>query len=135
MIRRNKKYIYNPLKAPKAKEWLSFDEDKRIALIKAYHIKKRISIENVNAHAAFQAVIETQAAMGDKSPTRAAIKRLMRQGAEDRHEALHAVMNVLAKYFWEGMQTDIHENGTVMNHPYEEAVRNLTLQQYYDEFE
>lgn len=135
MIRRNKKYVYNPLKAPKAKVWLAFDEDKRIALIETYHLKKRIKLENVRVHASFQAVIETQAAMGDKTPTRAAIKRLMLQGAEDRHEALHAVMNVLTKYFWEGMQTDIHEDGNAMNLAYEAAVRNLTLQQYYDEFE
>lgn len=134
MIRRNKKYIYNPLKAPKAKEWLSFDEDKRIALIATYHKKARIPLDNVTLHASFHAIIETQAAMGDKTPTRAAIKRLVRQGT-DRHEAIHAVVNVLIKYFWDGMQTDTYENGTAMNHAYEEEVRNLTLQKYYDEFE
>ncbi len=72
--------------------------------------------------------------MGDKTPTRAALKRLVRQGT-DRHEAIHAVVNVLIKYFWDGMQTDTYENGTAMNIAYEEEVRNLTLQKYYDEFE
>lgn len=134
MIRRNKKYTYNPHKAPKAKEWLALDEQKRIDLIAAYHKKERIPLENVTVHTSFQATIENQAAMGDKTPTRAAIKRLMRQGA-DRHEALHAVMNVLAKHFWTGMQTDTYEDGNALNEAYTEEVRNLTLQKYYDDFE
>jgi len=87
----------------------------------------------VRAHATFQAIVETQVAMGNKTPTKAAVKRLMLQGA-DRHEALHAVASVLATYLWEGMQTDIHESGTAMNSAYEEQVRNLTLQKYYDEY-
>lgn len=133
MIRRNKKYSYNPLKAPKSKEWLAMDEDKRIALIEAYHIKERIPLENVRVHSSFHAIIENQAAMGVQTPVKAAIKRLMLQGA-DRHEAIHAVVNVFVKYFWDVMKTDKYKDGKDMNRDYENEVRNLTLQKYYDEF-
>lgn len=134
MIRRNKKYKYNPLKAPKPKEWLAMDEEKRIALIEDYHIKARIPLESVKAHAAFHAIIENQAAMGVQTPVKVAIKRLMVQGA-DRHEAIHAVVNVFVKHFWDVMKTDKYADGESMNQAYYADVRNLTLQQYYDEFE
>lgn len=133
MIRRNKKYEYNPLKAPKAKEWLAIDDDKRQALVEAYHVKERIKMPNVKVHASFHVIIENQAAMGDETPTKAAIKRLMLQGA-DRHKAVHAIVNVFIKYFWDVMETDKYESGTAMNIAYEADVRNLTLQKYYDDF-
>lgn len=133
MIRRNKKYKYNPLKAPKPKEWLAISEEKRIALIEAYHVKEKIPLENVKVHASFHAIIENQAALGPQTPVKAAIKRLVLQGA-DRHEAVHAIVNVFVKYYWEVMNTDKYSDGKDMNRDYEEEVRNLTLQKYYDEF-
>lgn len=133
MIRRNKRYKYDPLKVSKSKEWLAMDEEKKIALIEAYHLKERIELPNVKVHAIFHMTVENQAAMGDKSPTKAAIKRLMIQGA-DRHEAVHAVASVLSKYFYEGVKTKIHKDGAALNAAYEEEVRNLTLQKWYGEF-
>jgi hypothetical protein len=48
------------------------------------------------AHAAFHVVIENQIAMGDETPAREALDRLMAEGLS-RHEAVHALGSVLAE--------------------------------------
>jgi len=85
---------YDPLKSPDAEEWLELDEDERISLVEAYHRRKRIKPPNALMHATMHALVETQIAMGDELPVKRTLERLQREGL-DRHDAVHAVANVL----------------------------------------
>jgi hypothetical protein len=89
---------YNPLNAPDPEEWLALDEDERMNLVREYHRRKRIKIPNDRVHAAMHAAVESQAAMGDEIPVRRTLERLQREGL-DRHDAVHAVANVLVLHF------------------------------------
>ena len=88
---------YDPLKAPASDEWLALDESERVALVKSYHRRARVVLPNVRAHATFHAIVESQAALGDETPVRRTLERLMKEGV-DRHEAIHAVAAALAEH-------------------------------------
>jgi hypothetical protein len=92
---------YNPLRAPDPQAWLALDEMDRIELARRYHQRARVKLPSPEAHAAIHVVVENQAAMGDETPVAAAVERLMGEGL-NRHDAIHAVGNVLAQYLWEG---------------------------------
>src|SRR5215813_2177430 len=85
---------YDPLQAPDPKEWLALDEGERIALADEYHRRAGIRLPKVQIHAAIHATVETQAALGDETPVRRTLDRLVSEGL-DRHEAIHAVGSVL----------------------------------------
>jgi hypothetical protein len=91
---------YDPNVAPDPAEWNALTESERIALVDEYHRRARIRMPNRRVHAAFHAVIETQAALGDELPVRRAIERLM-AGGLDRHEAVHAVGSRLANFIFD----------------------------------
>jgi thioesterase domain-containing protein len=91
---------YDPLQAPASKEWLELDESERIALIESYHHRTRAVLPDLRAHATFQAIVENQAALGDETPVRRTLARLMEEGV-DRHEAIHAVVATLAEHVFD----------------------------------
>jgi hypothetical protein len=88
---------YDPLKAPDPKEWLSLDEGERIVLAEDYHVRERIQIPGLRAHAVIHSVVETQIAEGDQLPVKATLSRLMAEGL-DRHDAIHAIGSVLLRH-------------------------------------
>jgi hypothetical protein len=55
---------YDPLKSPDAEEWLTLDEQERIALVQRHHKKARIAMPNTIVHASMHAVVENQLAEG-----------------------------------------------------------------------
>jgi hypothetical protein len=73
------------------------------------------------------------AALGDKTPAAEAILRLRNQGL-DRHDAVHAVASIFAKYFYETFKEGKILDKSVGEAYYEE-VRGLTKEQWYEEFE
>ena len=89
---------YDPSKAPDAAEWLSLDEAERIEVVREYHLRSRISLPNVTAHAIAHAVIENQLAEGLPA-ARSALARLLADGL-DRHESIHAMGSVLMAHLW-----------------------------------
>jgi hypothetical protein len=89
---------YDPLKAPDPEEWLALDEDERMDLVREFHRRKRIKLPNTRVHAAMHAIVETQVAAGDQLPVKRTLERLQREGL-DRHDAIHAVANVLVLHF------------------------------------
>ncbi len=91
---------YDPLEAPVSEDWLHFDESERIAMVERYHRHARIPMPNVKMHATFHAVVENQAALGDETPVRRTLERLMAEGV-DRHEAAHAVMATLSNHMFD----------------------------------
>ena len=128
-MKKRRKGGYNPLRVPKPDAWLSLDEQRRIDMIETYHIAMNIDLPNVRAHAAFQAIIENQAALRSETPVAAKLKELQREGL-DRHEALHAVMYVLSQHFY----TTMKEKEAMTNEAYFADVRKLTKQSWYDDF-
>ncbi len=86
---------YDPEVAPDSETWQSLDEDERIMQIEAYHRHADFPTEHPEIHAAFHLVVENQVALGDETPTRRTVERLMGEGLT-RHEAIHAVGTVLS---------------------------------------
>jgi len=127
-----KKYKYNPLKAPKPKVWLKLDEEKRIKLIEDYHRKEGIKVPNMRLHATFNAVVENQAALKNETPVAEAIMRLRMEGL-DRHEAIHAICNVLIKHIFDAVKGIADPNAN-LGDAYFEDIKKLTRQSWYDEF-
>lgn len=91
--------FYDPDKAPDPGEWLGLDEQERIRLALSYHEVARIKVPSIKAHAVIHAVVENQIATGF-GPSCRAIERLQKQGLT-RHEAVHAIGNVLATFIHE----------------------------------
>ena len=91
---------YNPLEAPASAEWLDLDESERIALVETHHRRARAVLPNLRAHATFHAIVESQAALGDETPVRRTLARLVEEGV-DRHEAVHAVAAALSEHMFD----------------------------------
>ena len=115
---------YDPEVAPDPSRWQELDEDERIMLAEAYHWRAGIEVPSMTAHAIVHVIIENQVAMGDESPTRRTIERLMVEGL-DRHEAVHAVGSVLAVHI-----NDTLKAGAPNNEAYNEAVERLTAESW-----
>lgn len=123
---------YDPLKAPDPKEWLSLDEQQRIALAEDYHQRARIRPPNAKIHAVVHAIVENQVAMGDETPVRRTVERLMAEGL-DRHEAIHAVGMILMEFIADIMRqpdTKQPERWSDPNHPYWVALEKLTAESW-----
>ena len=58
-----------------------------------------IKLPNRRVHAALQAIVETQVAMGDETEAQATLIRLLSEGL-DRHDAIHAIGDVLAEHMY-----------------------------------
>ena len=115
---------YDPSQEPDAAEWTALSEAERIAFVEDYHRRAGVRVPNMRVHAAAQAVIESQAALGDELPVRRAIQRLM-DGGLDRHEAVHAVGSVLANTIFE-----ISKDREVSQEAYNAAVEKLTVESW-----
>jgi hypothetical protein len=85
---------YDPLKPPNPEQWRSIDEQEQIQLVRDYHLRARIRLPNAMVHAVVHVVVENQIALGDETPVRRTVQRLISEGL-DRHESIHAVGSVL----------------------------------------
>jgi hypothetical protein len=122
---------YDPLREPASEEWLQIDESERIALVESYHRNAGIRLPNSRLHATFHVIAENQAALGDQTPVRKTLERLMNEGI-DRHEAIHAVASVLTQYISDVLkgsspQSDPHA-------PYYAALERLTVRSWRRDF-
>ena len=90
---------YDPLKAPDPEKWLAATEDERIKNVENYHRRAEIQMPKPKLHAIAHAVIETQLALELPDVT-SAMKRMLEQGL-DRHEALHALGQVLMEIYFD----------------------------------
>jgi hypothetical protein len=94
---------YDPELPPNPAEWLALDEQLRILLAELYHRKAREKVPNLQAHAAFHAMVENPIAQG-LEPVVRAMARLLTQGLS-RHDAVHAVGSCVADHFFEAMNS------------------------------
>jgi preprotein translocase subunit SecA len=116
---------YDPLVAPDPQEWLDIDESERIALVEEYHRRARVQLPNAQIHATVHTVIENQAALGDETPVRRALDRLMFEGL-DRHDAIHAIGLVFTEHVNEAMKDAERASPTDVNREYFAAVERVT---------
>ncbi len=118
---------YNPLEAPTSEEWLEMDESERIALVESYHRHARIPLPDLRMHATFHAIVENQAALGDETPVRRTLARLVEEGV-DRHEAIHAVAATLSEHM-----SDLVRSASPPSDPnasYFAALEKLTIESW-----
>ncbi len=87
---------YDPDVDPDPAAWLALDEGERLRRARDCHERYDPLVAELEAHAAFHVAIENQIAMGDETPAREALERLMAEGLS-RHEAVHALGSVLAE--------------------------------------
>ena len=116
---------YDPYEAPEPDVWLELDESERIHLVRSYHRRAGIKIPNPELHAATHVIVENQLAAGEPV-VQAAYSRL-RDGGLDRHDAIHAIGQVLANTIHAGLT----EGGASdLNSSYLEALRGLTAERW-----
>jgi hypothetical protein len=123
---------YDPLKSPGPEEWLSMDEQERISLAKDYHRRASIRLPNETVHAVVHAIVENQIALGDETPVRRTVQRLMAEGL-DRHDAIHAVGMILMEFISDvmsGAEAEHPEPGRDPNRPYYAALETLTAESW-----
>lgn len=90
---------YDPNRPLPVAVWPTLDEDERLARIEAHHASPQCDhapAPNPELHATVHLIVENQVALGDATPTAAAIARLCAEGLT-RHEAVHAVGSIIAE--------------------------------------
>src|ERR1700685_3693810 len=122
---------YDPLRAPASQEWLDMGELSRIALVENYHRRAGIRLPNSRLHATFHVIVENQAALGDETPVRKTLERLMKERI-DRHEAIHAVGSVLTEFISDVLKDSSPQSDP--NVPYYAALERLTVQNWRKDF-
>jgi len=125
-----KEYIesYDPECDPNPEAWLALGEGERLSFISGYHKKARIKLPSQMAHAAFHVIVENQVAMGDKIPVCRTLKRLLAEGL-DRHDAIHAIGSVLAKFMYNRVKKNDSTTGDP-NLAYWAALEQLTIESW-----
>jgi hypothetical protein len=121
---------YDPLNAPDPDEWQSTDEQERIILVVDHHREAGVELPNEEAHATIHVIVENQIAAGDETPARETLGRMIREGL-DRHDAIHAIGNVLVGYMQE-LAGGAAAAGA--NEKYNEELRKLTAAEWLDGF-
>jgi hypothetical protein len=117
--------IYDPLKLPKPEEWQSMDEQERLELVESFHRRARIQLPNAKVHAVIHVIVENQIALGDETPVRRTVQRLMSEGL-DRHESIHAVGSVLIGHLSDLLGRPEAETDVDPNRPYYAGLAQLT---------
>jgi hypothetical protein len=118
---------YDPLTPPDSKEWLARDENDRLKLVADYHRRAGIRLPNAKLHAVMHAIVETQFALGDETPVRRTVQRLMSEGL-DRHDAIHAVGSVLADHIMDILGGPEPDPGVDPNVAYFAELERLTAE-------
>jgi hypothetical protein len=121
--------IYDPLKPPEPGQWQSLDEQERINLVEDFHRRARVRLPNAKAHALIHAIVESQIALGDETPVKRTVQRLMSEGL-DRHDAIHAVGSVLAGHMNDLLTGPAPEAGADPNRAYYDAIEQLTAEDW-----
>ena len=121
--------IYKPDVPPNSSDWLSLDEAERILLVKSHHNRIRAKLPNVTLHAAIHVTIENQLAEGIPE-VQDAMGRLVKDGI-NRHEAIHAIGSVLAKYIFTIAKGQA--KGIDFNKKYFEDLSTLTIESWQKE--
>jgi Domain of unknown function (DUF1841) len=121
---------YDPEIAPDPQEWLDLDEGERVRLAERHHVRARVELPSVQAHAAFHAIVENQVALNHEPVVRA-MARLMKEGLS-RHDAVHAVSGVLAEHLFEAAKES--DADATSQARYNAAIERLSASQWRKQY-
>ncbi len=121
---------YDPNRELDVEAWFELDEEERISAVMDYHRRARIKLPNLKVHAVLHTIVENQAALGADYPVAGKLEQLMGEGL-DRHEAVHAIGSVLARYIFEVQQGRITEE---FNEAYLRDLAALSVESWHAEF-
>jgi hypothetical protein len=97
--------------------------------VESFHRHARIRVPNAQGHATIHVMVENQIALGDETPVKRTLERLMSEGL-DRHDALHAIGLVLAEHLNDLLANPEAAIGEDPNLAYYEALEQLTAQDW-----
>jgi hypothetical protein len=120
---------YDPDRAPDPERWRAQDEMQLIDIVQRYHRREQIPLVNERVHAALHVMVENQVALGDQTPVREAVDRLMGEGMS-RHDAIHAIGAVLDKHVYQARSTGV----PVSREAYYADVRAVTTESWLAEY-
>lgn len=120
---------YDPDRAPDPERWLAQNEMELIEIVQRYHRREQIPLPNERVHAAYHVMVENQVALGERTPVREALDRLMGEGMS-RHDAIHAVGAVLARHMHRATETSV----PVSREAYYADIRALTKEGWLAEY-
>jgi hypothetical protein len=119
---------YDPDRSQPAADWLQTDEGERIALVVAYHRRRKVRLPNPQLHAVIHVIIENQLALGEEVVVRT-LARLQAEGLS-RHDAVHAIGSVLADDLYKLMQENSDTTDDAF-HRYRDGLEKLTATNWH----
>ena len=118
---------YDPDVGPDPAHWLALEEGQRLRQATDYHERYDALLAEPQVHAAIHVMIENQIAMGDETPAREALERLMAEGLS-RHEAVHALGSVFTEMIV-GAANDKEAEGSQAD-AYNDAIARITAEDW-----
>lgn len=91
---------YDPMRVPDPEEWVALDDDERVDMVMEYHQEMGIELPEEYTHAPLHVVVENQNALGEETPVKAVLRRLIEENL-DRHDAVHAIASILVNHVYE----------------------------------
>jgi len=88
--------LYDADRPPNGAAWLALRDAEKLRLVVSFHAANRQASGRHKSHAAMHVALEDRVARGD-GPVVRALARLQQQG-KARHDALHAVGEVMARH-------------------------------------
>ena len=117
---------YDPMLALDPRQWNLLDEHERISMVVKYHQEAGIELPDEYTHALLHVIVENQIAQGEEMPVEAVLHRLADENL-DRHDAVHAIANILANHMFELMHG---ENAALGNDEYYAELGKLTADKW-----
>lgn len=123
---------YDPEHAPDPEEWLELSEAARIRLAREYHLRKRVKLPSLQAHASMHVIVENQIA-GDFEPSSRAVIRLQNEGLS-RHDAIHAIGSAVAECIFEATKMLPNSEPEVLQTQLAAAIERLSAVQWIKDY-
>ena len=117
---------YDPMVDLDARQWDLLDEDERVSVVMKYHQEAGIELPDEYTHALLHVIVENQIALGQQTPVEAVLHRLTDENL-DRHDAVHAIANILAVHMVELMHG---EDAALGNDEYYAELEKLTAEKW-----
>ncbi len=117
---------YDPMLELDPKQWDLLDDGERVSMVMKYHQEAGIELPDEYTHALLHVIVENQIAEEEKMPVEAVLHRLNDENL-DRHDAGHAIANILANHMFELMHG---EDAALGNDEYYAELEKLTAEKW-----
>ena len=122
----NKMQNYDPMLELDPKQWDLLDDGEHVSMVMKYHQEAGIELPDEYTHALLHVIVENQIAEEEKMPVEAVLHRLTDENL-DRHDAVHAIANILANHMFELMHG---EDAALGNDEYYAELEKLTAEKW-----